>query len=129
MKRRYSVMVRRTVARLLAIEVVVDDDEAALTGAGELTVESQALKIACDVDFSEGEEICVEYEVDGIRFIGPRRQKVCDNCGAVYAEDDARINIPDIDNLYERLDPGGVVPAGQCPACGALCYIQEVEHE
>lgn len=26
------------------------------------------------------------------------------------------------ENLHERLDPGGVVPAGECPLCGALAY-------
>jgi hypothetical protein len=29
---------------------------------------------------------------------------------------------PDIPGLVERLEPGCVVPAGECPACGALAY-------
>jgi hypothetical protein len=29
-----------------------------------------------------------------------------------------------IADIQERLDPGGVVPAGQCPECGALAYLE-----
>lgn len=42
----------------------------------------------------------------------------CDNCERVH-------NIGDLtepERLHERLDPGGIVPAGECPACGALAY-------
>ena len=44
----------------------------------------------------------------------------CDNCGW---KGKPKINaFADIPNLFERLDPGGVVPSGECPECGALCY-------
>jgi hypothetical protein len=45
---------------------------------------------------------------------------VCDNCllrCAVSALDS-------IVDLGQRLDAGGEVPAGQCPACGALAYLR-----
>ena len=29
---------------------------------------------------------------------------------------------PDIPDLLSRIEPGGVVPAGECPDCGALVY-------
>lgn len=29
---------------------------------------------------------------------------------------------PDIPDLLSRLDPGGTVPMGECPACGVLVY-------
>lgn len=29
---------------------------------------------------------------------------------------------PDIPGLLSRVEPGGIVPAGECPGCGALCY-------
>ena len=48
----------------------------------------------------------------------------CDNCRQQYEQDDLK----EIDHLAIRLDPGGPVPAGECPDrdCGALCY--PVEH-
>lgn len=52
---------------------------------------------------------------------------VCDNCGKRYEhEADFRYVFPDIPDLRQRLDPGGTVPAGKCPECGALVY-PEVE--
>lgn len=30
-----------------------------------------------------------------------------------------------VDNIGARLDPGSTVPAGQCPECGALAYLEE----
>lgn len=50
----------------------------------------------------------------------------CDNCGHVCDEDD--LNEPA--HLHERLDrplddPDCIVPAGECPKCGALSYEEE----
>ena len=42
----------------------------------------------------------------------------CDNCGIVWTADELE-RIEDIEN---RIDPGSVVPSGECPACGSLCY-------
>ena len=51
---------------------------------------------------------------------------VCDNCGKRYErEEQLRHVFPDIPDLLDRLDPGGTVPAGECPACGALVYPEE----
>lgn len=49
----------------------------------------------------------------------------CDNCGARYASDDVRITLETVSGLEQRLTPGSVVPAGECPDCGALCYLLE----
>lgn len=47
----------------------------------------------------------------------------CDNCSARYKREDQLKHVfPDIPDLLQRLDPGGTVPAGECPACGALVY-------
>lgn len=46
-------------------------------------------------------------------------QARCDNCGWVGPKDQTRNPIPD---LAERLDPGGPMPVGECPQCGALAY-------
>ena len=45
----------------------------------------------------------------------------CDNCGLVTSED--ALNEPK--DLMQRVDPDGVMPAGECRACGALAYIEE----
>ena len=42
----------------------------------------------------------------------------CDNCGQSWPE---RAMNPAKD-LDQRLEPGGLVPLGECPNCGALCY-------
>jgi len=45
----------------------------------------------------------------------------CDDCGwiGVSEETDA------ISDIEQRLDAGGIVPAGQCPQCGSLAYLTE----
>jgi DNA-directed RNA polymerase subunit RPC12/RpoP len=51
---------------------------------------------------------------------------VCDNCGKRYErEEELRFVFPAIPGLAERLDPGGIVPAGECPECGALVYLED----
>jgi len=42
----------------------------------------------------------------------------CDNCSKIF---DA-IDLKDIEDLSLRIDAGGIVPSGDCPDCGALCY-------
>lgn len=46
----------------------------------------------------------------------------CDNCGKAWREDQLRRVFPDIPDLLQRIEPGGTVPAGECPDCGALVY-------
>lgn len=43
----------------------------------------------------------------------------CDNCGALLNEDQLR----EPRDLWERVDPDGPEPAGECPHCGALAYF------
>lgn len=42
----------------------------------------------------------------------------CDDCGTITIAS----KLEEIDDIGERLDPGSIVPAGQCPECGALAY-------
>jgi hypothetical protein len=46
----------------------------------------------------------------------------CDNCGGRFERQDLKRVFPDIPDLPQRLSPGGIVPSGECPACGALVY-------
>jgi hypothetical protein len=48
----------------------------------------------------------------------------CDDCD--WTGPESEIKCPgDVPRLSERLDPGGTVPAGECPKCGALAYLEE----
>jgi hypothetical protein len=44
--------------------------------------------------------------------------EVCDNCKKEYK----REMLCEVKDYFQRVEPGGVVPSGECPACGALCY-------
>ena len=50
----------------------------------------------------------------------------CDNCGETFSEEVLeaadKLGLHVIDRLTERIDPGGIVPSGECPDCGALVY-------
>lgn len=43
---------------------------------------------------------------------------VCDNCGKVHTEDE----LNEVKDYFQRVDPGGTVPSGECADCGCLCY-------
>jgi hypothetical protein len=45
-------------------------------------------------------------------------QHQCDNCE--WQGEAAELH--PIENLFQRVEPGGVVPSGQCPKCAALAY-------
>lgn len=42
----------------------------------------------------------------------------CQNCDWKGDAGDVR----DINHLWERVQPGEVMPYGECPECGALCH-------
>ena len=42
----------------------------------------------------------------------------CDNCQAIHPLGSLR----PAKDLHERVDENGEDPAGECPACGCLCY-------
>ena len=46
---------------------------------------------------------------------------VCDNCKRQWK----REMLCEVKDYFQRVEPGGVVPSGECPACGALCYPVE----
>ncbi len=44
----------------------------------------------------------------------------CEECSGTWAAE----HLAPVHDYWSRVDPGGVVPIGQCPntECGALCY-------
>jgi len=56
----------------------------------------------------------------------------CDNCGRTYRDAKALKHVfPAIPDLLRRIEPGGMVPCGECPHCEALVYPDtgKEEHE
>lgn len=61
----------------------------------------------------------------------------CDNCGWTGNESELHKTLGEIHKLAQRLDPGGLVPVGTCPAededgelCDSFCYyIPEPRHQ
>lgn len=47
----------------------------------------------------------------------------CDNCGAVRRSS----NLVMIRDFWSRTEPGGIIPHGDCPDCGAFCYVATKE--
>jgi len=47
----------------------------------------------------------------------------CDNCQWTGIESQLGKTLFQIHRLAERLDPGSVVPAGECPKCGSFAYL------
>jgi hypothetical protein len=47
---------------------------------------------------------------------------VCDNCGELVFIDGAFNRLAEINNLFHRIEPGGMVPSCECPKCGSLAY-------
>ena len=53
----------------------------------------------------------------------PGAMLTCDNCDRRYRSlKPLKHAFPDIPDLLQRIEPGGQVPAGECPVCGALVY-------
>lgn len=48
--------------------------------------------------------------------------KVISECGNCGWKGEPTIEFPNIPDLMQRIEPGGTVPSGECPQCGALCY-------
>jgi len=51
------------------------------------------------------------------------RTVYCDNCNWVGREASVGKDLMRMSRLWERLDPGGEVPAGECPKCAGCVYL------
>lgn len=45
----------------------------------------------------------------------------CQNCGEAWHID----HVKEAQDLAQRVSPGEILPAGECPSCGALCHLWE----
>ena len=45
----------------------------------------------------------------------------CDNCGHRCPSDD----LDEYKDFWSRIAIGGIVPAGDCPKCGAFAYVED----
>ena len=50
--------------------------------------------------------------------VEPGSKHRCDGCGKFVL---GKSLLP-IQDIEQRVEPGGTVPSGECPDCGALCY-------
>lgn len=46
----------------------------------------------------------------------------CQNCERLWLED----SLNPVANIEQRVEPGEPMPAGECPACGAVCHEVKV---
>lgn len=49
----------------------------------------------------------------------------CDNCQKGFRNETEFKPLEQVHKLWERLDPGSIVPHGECPECGAFVYPAE----
>jgi len=49
---------------------------------------------------------------------------VCADCGKVFPREKP---LQPIERFWQRVEAGEIVPSGQCPECGALCYLERGE--
>jgi hypothetical protein len=71
-----------------------------------------------DMPITEGGSRVVIFSVE------PNSKHRCDDCRAIVL---GRRLMPILD-IEQRIEPGNMVPSGECPHCDALCYpMQRVE--
>ena len=46
----------------------------------------------------------------------------CGNCDWTGTIEDVEVSVKSIPHLFERTMPGEIMPAGECPECGALAH-------
>ena len=102
-------------------EIDLDEDtaEAAATVALAIQRDPESTARVFDVTDETGRTVRVDLRRDH------EHEEVlrCDNCWALFRNTGSLASVfPEIPDLLSRIEPGGVVPAGECPDCGALVY-------
>lgn len=75
-----------------------------------IKIDGVYIKFSITIDFKQG---------------GFSMKVQCENCETVFDEDDILYKLEDITNLALRIEPGDVVPYGECPECDSLVYLLE----
>ena len=102
-------------------EIDLDEDtpEASAVVALAIQRDTDSTATVFDVTCEDGRTVRVDLRRDH----EPEPCLRCDNCGRRFAgEADLGRAYPDIPDLLRRIEPGGTVPSGECPACGALVF-------
>ena len=102
------------------IDLDEDTVEAAATVALAIQRDPESKATAFDVTDEQGKTVRVDLRSDH----EPEQLLRCDNCWALFKDEGKLATVfPDIPRLLERIEPGGTVPVGECPDCGALVYM------
>jgi len=102
-----------------SIDLDEDTAEAAAVVALAVMRDPESTATVFDIKCEDGKTVSVDLRRD--HEPGPLLR--CDNCWALYKGTGRLARVfPDIPDLLSRLEPGGMVPAGECPDCGALVY-------
>ena len=118
-KRKFSVLVTRNVTETASVLV-----EASSVVAVEKKAVSKAKRSPQNYIWEKNTGSDRDYYVSfpgntvEERLGTPTQRHRCDNCGNVCIGE----HLGTIDDMFERIEPGGTVPSGECPECGALCY-------
>jgi len=101
------------------IDLDEDTAEAAAVVALAIMRDQESAATVFDVTDEKGKTVRVDLQRDH----EPHALLRCDNCWALFKGTGKLARVfPDIPGLLERIEPGGIVPAGECPDCGALVY-------
>ena len=101
------------------IDLDEDTAEAAAVVALAIMRDQESTATVFDITDEQGKTVSVDVRRDH----EPEALLRCDNCWAFFKGTDKLARVfPDIPDLLSRIEPGGVVPAGECPDCGALVY-------
>jgi hypothetical protein len=60
-------------------------------------------------------------------YVDPENSSLTECANDCGAERRPANELDDVCDFTERIEAGGEVPAGQCPDCGALCYLVKME--
>lgn len=101
------------------IDLDEDTAEAAAMVALAIMRDQESTATVFDVTDERGKTVSVDLRRDR----EPVTNLRCDNCWALFKGTGKLARVfPDIPGLLSRIEPGGMVPAGECPDCGALVY-------